>query len=50
MEENHQLEEKAQGLVEYSLVLLLVVVIVALVLSLLGPYLGTIFSNVVELI
>lgn len=40
--------ERAQGLVEYALILVLVVVIVIVVLFLLGPAIGRMFSNVTE--
>lgn len=42
--------EKAQGLVEYALILVLVAVVVILVLAILGPSIGSMFSNVVLLI
>ncbi len=41
-------KEKAQGLVEYALILVLVAVVVIVVLALLGPAIGAIFSNIVE--
>lgn len=41
-------KEKGQGLVEYALILVLVVVVVVVILSLLGPAIANIFSNVVE--
>ena len=37
---------KAQGLVEYALILMLVAIIVLVVLALLGPSVGNLFSNV----
>jgi len=40
--------EKAQGLVEYALILVLVAVVVIVILALLGPVIGRIFSNVVR--
>jgi pilus assembly protein Flp/PilA len=43
-------KEKAQGLVEYALILVLVAVVVIVILALLGPAIGRIFSNVVEAI
>ena len=43
-------EEKGQGLVEYALILVLVALIVIVILSLLGPAIGNVFSNVVDLI
>ena len=42
--------EKAQGLIEYALILVLVAVIVVVILALLGPGIGKMFSNVVELV
>ena len=38
---------KGQGLIEYALILVLVAVVVLLVLALLGPAIGNLFSNVV---
>lgn len=43
-------EEKGQGLVEYALILVMVALIVIVILSLLGPAIGNVFSNVVDLI
>jgi pilus assembly protein Flp/PilA len=42
--------EEGQGLTEYALIFLLVVLIVIVILAFLGPQLGKIFSNVVNLI
>ncbi len=42
--------EAGQGLVEYALILVLVALIVIVVLALLGPAIGNIFSNVMALI
>ena len=42
--------EAGQGLVEYALILVLVALIVIVVLALLGPAIGNIFSNVMSLI
>ncbi len=42
--------ETGQGLVEYALILVLVALIVIVILALLGPALGNIFSNVLPLI
>lgn len=44
------LSERGQGLVEYALILIFVAVIVLVILALLGPALGKIFSNVVDMI
>ena len=38
--------EEGQGLVEYALILVLVAVVVIAVLTLLGPAIGTIFSDI----
>jgi pilus assembly protein Flp/PilA len=42
--------EKGQGLVEYALILVFVAIVVIVVLALLGPAIGAVFSNVIELI
>jgi pilus assembly protein Flp/PilA len=42
--------EKGQGLVEYALILVLVALIVIVILALLGPAIGGVFSNIVNLI
>jgi pilus assembly protein Flp/PilA len=39
--------ERGQGLLEYAMILILVAAIVLLVLALLGPQVGSLFSNVV---
>ena len=41
-------KEKGQGLVEYALILVLVAIVVIVILRLLGPAIGEIFSNIVE--
>jgi pilus assembly protein Flp/PilA len=41
-------EHQGQGLVEYALVLMLVAIVVIVVLALLGPAVGNMFSNVVS--
>ncbi len=38
--------EKGQGLVEYALILVLVAIVVIAALTLLGPTIGTIFSEI----
>ncbi len=43
-------KEKAQGLVEYALILVLVALVVIVILALLGPAVGRAFSNVVAII
>lgn len=40
--------EKGQGLVEYALILVLVAVVVIVILTLLGPAIANIFSNIVS--
>jgi pilus assembly protein Flp/PilA len=39
--------EEGQGLVEYALILVLVALVVIIILALLGPAIGNIFSNLV---
>jgi pilus assembly protein Flp/PilA len=39
-------KEKGQGLIEYALILVLIAVVVIVVLRLLGPQIGGIFSNI----
>lgn len=39
---------QGQGLVEYALILMLVAIIVIVILALLGPAVGNMFSNVVS--
>jgi pilus assembly protein Flp/PilA len=41
-------KEKGQGLVEYSLIMIMVAMVVIVVLALLGPAIGNVFSNVIE--
>ena len=40
--------ENGQGLVEYALVLVLVAIVVIAILTLLGPQIGEVFSQVVN--
>ena len=42
------LMEKGQALVEYSLIFILVILIVIVLLYLLGPSIGSMYSNVVS--
>ena len=42
--------EKGQGLLEYALIISFVAVIVIVILALLGPAVGNMFSNVVSVI
>jgi pilus assembly protein Flp/PilA len=39
-------KDRAQGLVEYAMILMLVAIVVLVVLALLGPSIGNLFSNV----
>lgn len=39
--------EKGQGLIEYGLILVLVAVAVVAILTILGPSIGNIFSNII---
>ncbi len=39
-------KEKGQGLVEYALILVLIAIVVIAALTLLGPQIGNIFSNI----
>ena len=39
-------QERGQGLVEYALILVLVAVVVIAVLTLLGPAIGNVFSEI----
>ncbi len=40
--------EDGQGLVEYALILVLVAIVVIVVLSILGPQIGNVFSQINE--
>lgn len=40
--------EEGQGLVEYALILVLVAIVVIAILTLLGPTIGNVFSNIVS--
>jgi pilus assembly protein Flp/PilA len=40
--------QRGQGLVEYALILVLVALIVIVILALMGPAIGNIFSNIVS--
>ena len=42
--------EEGQGLVEYALILVMVAIIVVVILALLGPAIGHVFSSVINLI
>ena len=41
---------RGQGLVEYALILVMVALVVIVVMYILGPTIGKVFSNVLELI
>ena len=43
---SNQQQEKGQGLVEYALILVLVAIVVIVALSVLGPIIGGVFSDV----
>ena len=43
-------EEKGQGLLEYAMILVFVVIIVLVILTLLGPALARMYSNVIDII
>lgn len=43
-------KEKGQGLVEYALILVLVALVVIVVLALLGPAIGNVFSQIMNAI
>ena len=40
--------DRGQGLVEYAMIIMLVGIVVIIVLALLGPAIGNMFSNVVS--
>jgi pilus assembly protein Flp/PilA len=40
--------EEGQGLVEYALILVLVAVVVLAILTLLGPSIGNVFSDIIR--
>jgi pilus assembly protein Flp/PilA len=42
--------EGGQGLVEYALILVMVALIVIVILAMLGPAIGNVFSNLISLI
>ena len=41
-------KEKGQGLVEYALIPVLVAIVVIVILAIMGPAIGNIFSNIVK--
>jgi pilus assembly protein Flp/PilA len=42
--------EKGQGLLEYALIIALVVIVVIVILTLLGPAVARIYSNVIDMV
>jgi len=42
--------EEGQGLVEYALILVLVAIVVIAILTILGPTIGNVFSNIVRVL
>jgi pilus assembly protein Flp/PilA len=42
--------EQGQGLVEYALILVMVAIIVVVILAVMGPAIGNVFSQVINLI
>jgi pilus assembly protein Flp/PilA len=42
--------ENGQGLVEYALILVLVTLVVIVILAVLGPTIGSVFSNITKLL
>jgi pilus assembly protein Flp/PilA len=42
--------QRGQGLVEYALILVLVAVIAVAILAVMGPAIGNVFSNIVNVI
>ena len=40
--------EEGQGLVEYALILVMVAMVVIIILALLGPAIGNVFSNIIK--
>jgi pilus assembly protein Flp/PilA len=43
-------KEQGQGLVEYALILVMVALVVIVILALLGPAVGNVFSNLISII
>jgi pilus assembly protein Flp/PilA len=46
----YQPHESGQGLVEYALILVLVAIVVIVILAILGPTIGNVFSNIVNVL
>ncbi len=47
---SEKLMSKGQGLVEYALIMLLVALAVIVILALLGPTIGNVFSTIIPMI
>lgn len=45
---SRQLPNEGQGLVEYALILVLVVIVAFIVVTLIGPWVGNVYSNIVN--
>jgi pilus assembly protein Flp/PilA len=43
-----ELQRKGQGLVEYALILVLVAIVIIVILSVLGPAIGNVFSQIIQ--
>lgn len=43
-------KQSGQGLVEYAFILVMIAVIVIVILALLGPAIGNVFSNIIPLL
>ncbi len=43
-------KERGQGLVEYALIMVMVALAVIVILALLGPTIGNVYSNIIPLI
>ena len=44
----YHVQEDAEGLVEYALILVLVAIVIIIILSVLGPAIGNVFSQIVN--
>ena len=43
-------KEKGQGLLEYALILVLVALVVIIVLQIMGPQIGNVFSQIISML
>lgn len=43
-----RIPDEGQGLVEYALILVLVVIVAFIVVTLIGPWVGNVYSNIVN--